>query len=72
MKKLPQNLRRKDRLVRGAGGFTGRCKFSARRNLIDRCKRGAMGEAGWGGGAGESSTISLKNRSYFNLWPHQK
>jgi hypothetical protein len=72
MKKLPQNLRRRDCSVRDVGALPSRGKFNARRSLIDRCKRGAIGNAVCGCGAGESSTIHLKNLSYFNQRPRKK
>jgi hypothetical protein len=66
MKKLPQNLRRRDCSVRDAGALRGNGKFNARRSRIDRCRRGARGKAVCERGAGESSTIVLNNLSYFN------
>jgi hypothetical protein len=68
-KKLPQNLRRRDFSDRDFGALPSRGKFNARRNLTDRCKRGAMGKPELERGAGLSSTIHLKNLSYFNHAP---
>jgi hypothetical protein len=71
-KKLPPNFSRWGGSARDVGGFTGRCKFKARLNRVERCKRGAKGKPVWGRWAGDSSAIFLKNLSYFNLWPREK
>jgi hypothetical protein len=69
-KKLPRDLHRWGCSIRDVCGFDSCCRFNARRNRIDRRNRGAMGKALWARGVGES-TIFLKNRSYFNLWPRE-
>jgi hypothetical protein len=71
-KKLPLAFNGRGRSEGDGGGFDSRCKFKARRNRVERCRRGAKGKPVWARGAGDSSTIVLKNLSYFNLWPHKK
>jgi hypothetical protein len=53
-----------ERAACDAGCFTRGRERKTRRNLSDRCKRGAMGKELCGLGVGESSTIILNNLSY--------
>ncbi|MCC7482271.1 MAG: hypothetical protein IT541_12190 [Hyphomicrobiales bacterium] len=63
-KKFPLKRRRDGRVLRVAAGAAGCRMLKACRNRMDRRRRGAIGSAPCGFGAGESSAIVWNNLSY--------